>query len=57
MKSDPCQLFTKEKKEKLLRGFKGHADQELVELIRCDWIHPPPSGNLNLEKPDKEDFS
>ena len=55
--SDRCRPFIKEEKEKLLNDFENTVHPRLLELIRCEWLHPPSARTLTLRHPERKDFS
>ena len=56
-KTDKCQIFTQDERNKLENGYEDQLDPNLLELIRCNWLHPPSAGRLNLRHPGRIHFS
>ena len=55
--SESCQSFTQVEKMKLESGFQNQLHPRLLQLIQCDWIHPPSSRKLHLNGPKRVHFS
>ena len=52
-----CKSYHEEEKRQLLDGFLDQVHPRLLELIWCEWIHPPSKGHLTLRHPRKTHFS
>ena len=48
-----CPKYTNEEREMLENGWENQLDPGLLTLIRCEWIHPPSTGRLNLDPKGK----
>ena len=52
-----CTPFHEKEKKLLLDGFVDQVYPRLLELIRCEWIHPPSKRHLKLRHLEKKHFS